>query len=165
MTMNNESVPQEVTTLEDAHLRELSDVFNERARQLRKFGPQNRPPYQWFLILSEEVGEVAKECVEIEFDNAAHPHADPERYYKELTEVAAVALAAMQNFNQRRAKCFHPENEGGCSLCTRPVREGTKSGPFAPACPKCGQRPDRCLCDLVPAGTPVPATSPDTSAF
>ncbi|MDO7849918.1 hypothetical protein Q5H92_26400 [Hymenobacter sp. M29] len=115
--------PEPVITLEDAHARELSDVFSERARQLRKFGPQNRPPFEWFLILSEEVGEVAKECVEIQFDDAAHPHADPERYYKELTEVAAVALAAMQNFNQRRASqvCFHPEDEGGCNNCSRSI--------------------------------------------
>lgn len=102
--MNTETLAQDVTIQEAAHHRELKDVFKERLRQLEKFGPQNRPPYQWFLILSEEVGEVAKECVEMEFDDAAHPHAYPERYYKELTEVAAVALAAMQNFNQRRPK-------------------------------------------------------------
>ncbi|MGI4875257.1 MAG: hypothetical protein ACRYFX_29220 [Janthinobacterium lividum] len=88
--------------LANAHSRELGDVFKERARQLRKFGPQNRTPQQWFLILSEEVGEVAKECVELEFDDTNHPHANPDNYYKELTEVAAVALAAMQNYNQRR---------------------------------------------------------------
>ena len=59
-----------------------------------------------------------------------------------------------------------------------------QAGPFPPACPVCGQRRDRCvcpmlgqacadccefaprcICDLVPAGTPVPPTPPDTAAF
>lgn len=87
-----------------AHADEIKDVLKERQRQLDKFGPQDRPPFEWFLILSEEVGEVAKECVEIQFDDAKHPHADPERYYKEMVEVAAVALAALQNYNQRKRK-------------------------------------------------------------
>jgi hypothetical protein len=84
------------------HIQEVYDVMKERTRQLEKFGPQDRPPFEWFLILSEEIGEVAKECVEIQFDDAKHPHADPERYYKELTESVAVGLAAMQNYNQRK---------------------------------------------------------------
>ncbi|GAA4353778.1 hypothetical protein GCM10023185_14690 [Hymenobacter saemangeumensis] len=84
------------------HIDEVKDAFRERQRQLDKFGPQNRTPTEWFLILSEEVGEAAKECVEMQFDDANHPHADPDRYYKELTEVVAVGLAAMQNYNQRK---------------------------------------------------------------
>ncbi|MFD2787964.1 nucleoside triphosphate pyrophosphohydrolase family protein [Hymenobacter rubripertinctus] len=84
------------------HHQEIHDVMGERLRQLEKFGPQNRPPSQWFLILAEEFGEVAKECVEMEFNDANHPHADPDRYYKELVETVAVGLAALQNYNQRR---------------------------------------------------------------
>lgn len=85
-----------------AHGQELADVMRERKRQLNKFGPQNRAPFEWFLILAEEVGEVAKECVEMQFNDASHPHSNPEAYYKELTEAVAVGLAAMQNFNQRK---------------------------------------------------------------
>jgi NTP pyrophosphatase (non-canonical NTP hydrolase) len=146
--MNRPANQFDLVVQQHAHSRELDDVFTERHRQLRKFGPQNRPPFEWFLILSEELGEVAKECVEMQFDDAKHPYADPERYYKELTEVAAVALAAMQNFNQRRGvpQCFHAEDDGGCSLCSRPAPEPVQVQVFPPACPRCLQRGAECLC-------------------
>ena len=98
--MNKEQHAQQVA----GHSLEIYQVLQERQRQLEKFGPQNRPPFEWFLILSEEVGEVAKECVELQFKDATTP-ADfwEERYYKEMVEVAAVALAAIQNYNQRKA--------------------------------------------------------------
>lgn len=86
-----------------SHITEIKDVMRERQRQKDKFGPQNRPPFEWFLILSEEIGEMAKELVELQFKDATTP-ADfwEERYYKELTESVAVGLAAMQNYNQRK---------------------------------------------------------------
>ena len=84
------------------HAEIMDQIMTERVRQLNKFGWQNRPPFEWFLILSEEVGEVAKECVEIQFDDEKHPKANPEAYRKELIEVAAVAIAALLNFDQRK---------------------------------------------------------------
>ncbi|TGD83400.1 hypothetical protein EU557_03425 [Hymenobacter wooponensis] len=90
------------------HADVIKDVLTERVRQHNKFGYQNRPPFEWFLILSEEVGEVAKECVEMQFNDASHPHSNPAAYRKELVEVAAVALAALQNFDMRASSHAKP---------------------------------------------------------
>jgi NTP pyrophosphatase (non-canonical NTP hydrolase) len=86
------------------HVPQIADIMQERVRQDNKFGPQDRPPVEWFLILSEEVGEVAKECVEIQFNDEAHPYANLANYRKELVETAAVALAALLNFDMRSAR-------------------------------------------------------------
>ena len=40
------------------------EVAKERERQLAKWGVQFHTPEKWFLILSEEVGEVAKAILE-----------------------------------------------------------------------------------------------------
>lgn len=93
--------PEETLAQLLRHLPQIADSMKERARQDNKFGPQNRPPVEWFLILSEEVGEVAKECVEIQFNDEAHPFANLANYRKELVEVVAVGLAALLNFDMR----------------------------------------------------------------
>ncbi|MGY2133633.1 hypothetical protein ACW9KT_15495 [Hymenobacter sp. HD11105] len=106
-------VDEQVENMRFLHAPIIKDILIERVRQLNKFGPQNRPPFEWFLILSEEVGEVAKECVEMQFDDANHPRANPQAYRKELVEVAAVALAALQNFDQRLKPVPSLTQEGG----------------------------------------------------
>lgn len=68
----------------------LTDVLNERQRQLAKWGEQNHGVADWILILSEEFGEAAKEANEVRFRNA-----DPAEYRKELIETAAVCIAAL----------------------------------------------------------------------
>lgn len=80
-----------------AHHQEIYDVMEERLRQNAKFGPQNHPPMGWHAIMAEEMGEVAKEVVELSFSGKA-----ADDYYKELKEAVAVGLAAMQNYNQRK---------------------------------------------------------------
>ncbi|MDP2735630.1 MAG: hypothetical protein Q8P12_05490 [bacterium] len=64
----------------------LEEVFVERCRQEEKWGYQDHYPGVWSLILSEEVGESAKAALE---HNA-------EDYRKELIQVAAVAVAAIE---------------------------------------------------------------------
>lgn len=69
----------------------LDEVFEERLKQLTKWGEQNHRVGDWILILSEEFGEAAKEANEIRFRKA-----DPSNYRAELIQVAAVAVAAIE---------------------------------------------------------------------
>ncbi|GGG33268.1 hypothetical protein [Hymenobacter glacieicola] len=83
----------------EAHKEIIQEVLLERVRQDNKFGPQNRPPFEWKIILDEEVGEVSHEVCEVYFRGEEFS----DKYRKELVEVAAVALAALQNYDQRAA--------------------------------------------------------------
>ncbi|WP_313214126.1 hypothetical protein [Soonwooa sp.] len=83
------------------HYKIIEDVLNERKRQNDKFGTaRNQHPFLWNTILVEEVGEAAKESLDIYFktdqldkDNAL------KKYRKELIEVAAVAIATIQDLD------------------------------------------------------------------
>ena len=70
----------------------LLKLNNEHQRQLDKFGRQDHPPEMWVVILNEEVGEVCREICDGPTDN----------YEAELIQVAAVALSALENFQERR---------------------------------------------------------------
>lgn len=59
----------------------LVRVLQERDRQQKKWGEQNHNDGKWALILLEELGEFAKDCLEGQDSD------------QELVEVAAVALA------------------------------------------------------------------------
>jgi len=67
----------------------IQGILNERARQDKKFGqlPRNRSPELWLTILTEEVGEVARATLENNQDT----------YVTELVQVAAVAIAALED--------------------------------------------------------------------
>jgi len=45
----------------------LAEVMEERYRQEQKWGPQNRTPEKWMVILGEEFGEVCKDVLEENF--------------------------------------------------------------------------------------------------
>lgn len=66
---------------------EIEAVIRERERQDEKWGEQNHGPDGWLLILMEEVGEAAKAVLE----------GSSLQYISELTQVAAVAVAAMES--------------------------------------------------------------------
>lgn len=67
-----------------------SDVTKERLRQDAKWGvSRNLHPQLWLAVLVEEVGEVGQAILNGEIDN----------YREELVQVAAVALAAIQDFD------------------------------------------------------------------
>lgn len=73
----------------------LEDIVAERLRQDELHGTRNGwPPERWLVILMEEVGEVS---------NAVLEH-DLIGYYKEFIEVAAVAVAALENLCLEIAK-------------------------------------------------------------
>lgn len=80
------------------HSEILFDVLNERQRQNNKFGPQrNQHPFLWNTILQEEVGEAAKESLDMFFSD--NPEDALLKYRKELIEVAAVAIATIQDLD------------------------------------------------------------------
>lgn len=67
--------------------RALAQVSLERERQEAKWGHQHHEPDRWLAILAEEFGEVAKDVVE----------GNERSLYVELTQVAAVAVAWMED--------------------------------------------------------------------
>jgi len=69
----------------------LQDIMEERARQDAKWGVQNHYPHTWLVILGEEVGEACQAAFEERFAD----------YRKELTQVAAVALAAIECLDRK----------------------------------------------------------------
>lgn len=64
----------------------LFEVGKERWVQDKKWGVQNHIPAVWITILTEELGEASKAALE----------GRPDDYIEELTQVAAVAVAAIQ---------------------------------------------------------------------
>lgn len=69
----------------------LEDVAEERQNQIARWGKQRHSPFYWLAILTEEVGEVAKEIA----DGRVQPF-DAGAYREELVQVAAVAVAAIE---------------------------------------------------------------------
>lgn len=76
----------------------LLHLHQERMRQLDKFGKQDWPPEFWMTILMEEVGESARAVCEMKL-LPAKAYAD--NYKEELIQVAAVALSALENFQEQ----------------------------------------------------------------
>lgn len=72
-------------------------ILRERQRQDDKWGSErDQHPAMWLTILSEEVGEVAQEICESGFAIGSLSA----NYEKELIQVAAVALAALENIEK-----------------------------------------------------------------
>lgn len=79
--------------MKDVKQRILGEILKEREAQDVKWGEQNHKPIEWVAILTEEVGEVSAEALELHFDHAGN---SLERYRAELVQVAAVALAMLE---------------------------------------------------------------------
>lgn len=69
----------------------IISIVEERFRQDKKFGemPRNLHPSVWAIVLGEEVGEVNRALLEGDYKN----------YIQELIQVAAVALAAIEDYH------------------------------------------------------------------
>ncbi len=80
---------------EYARLRRAKAILDERDRQDDKWGPQDHSLYKWNTILMEEVGELATACLEY-YDKPCEEAA--EAWRKEAVQVAAVALAMMEQY-------------------------------------------------------------------
>lgn len=79
----------------DVVARALSLVFDERARQDKKFGPPDHTPIVWLAILGEEYGELCQAVL--------HSHYGGEKadnLKKELVQVIAVGLAYLEQLER-----------------------------------------------------------------
>lgn len=78
----------------------LIEVAGERVRQEQIWGEQNHGASRYYLILAEEVGEVAKAILEHKV----------KEYRAELVQVAAVAVAMIECLDRNNFPCDSPEN-------------------------------------------------------
>ena len=69
----------------------IENISIERDTQDEKWGDQNHNNYRWLAILSEEIGELAKEINEDDETSASLA-----RIQEELCQVATVAVAWME---------------------------------------------------------------------
>jgi NTP pyrophosphatase (non-canonical NTP hydrolase) len=67
------------------------EVALERARQDNKWGRQEHSPYGWLTILGEETGEACRAALE----------GNARQYRKEMIQVAAVAIAAIECLDRK----------------------------------------------------------------
>lgn len=70
----------------------IQDILDERCAQQKKHGKEAdaHPPELWLVILAEEFGEVSKAVLNHDVNN----------YREELIQVAAVAMAAVENLDR-----------------------------------------------------------------
>jgi len=73
----------------------LARIMKERRRQDEKWGVQRHDPFLWMSILGEEYGETCREALEHRFGNKSLVD-----YAKELNQTAAVAVAALESFEE-----------------------------------------------------------------
>lgn len=71
-------------------------VYKELQRQELKWGKQDHSEPDWYVILGEEVGEVARAIFE------CHGKQLNENYREELIQVAAVCMAALENYDRNQ---------------------------------------------------------------
>ena len=83
----------------DATIEVLEKVAAERSNQDAKWGEQNHDPGKWLAILTEEVGELAKEMLEYDADPV-----ETVSMRREAIQVAAVAVAFIEYLDRRVAK-------------------------------------------------------------
>lgn len=77
----------------------LLEVEQERLNQISKWGKQEHSLADWYLILAEEVGEVAKAILE-----------GDKGLYKELVQVAAVAVQVCEALKEGETDNFETDN-------------------------------------------------------
>jgi NTP pyrophosphatase (non-canonical NTP hydrolase) len=85
----------------DDHLKNnaLLAVEKERFRQNAIWGRQRHSYGDWLKILVEEVGEVAQA---MQIGDVSYKNSDSDDLYKELIQVAAVAVAIAEQVEEER---------------------------------------------------------------
>ncbi len=87
----------------------LQEISLERDRQDSLHGKdRDQQPYEWLMILGEEVGEANKGALDVYFMNLAGKIENKvvpfalQNYREELIQVAAVAVAAIECLDRQR---------------------------------------------------------------
>jgi len=70
------------------------EILKENGRQLRKWGVQDRSPFEWMVFATEELGEVAKSISEWRFREGLE-----EDIVKEAIQTATLCLKIAEMFN------------------------------------------------------------------
>jgi NTP pyrophosphatase (non-canonical NTP hydrolase) len=73
----------------------IHSILDERRAQEARWGIQRHSWPEWVAILTEEVGEAAHEAIEEHW----HPSGDLSRLRAELVQVAAVAVAMIEQID------------------------------------------------------------------
>lgn len=76
----------------------IRDILDERLRQDKKWGIQHHNAVEWLAILTEEIGESAKECVQIFVDNE-RATLEMSMLRFELVHCAAVVVAWIEDID------------------------------------------------------------------
>ena len=76
----------------DIHAKAMDLVFTERLRQYQKFGNQRLDLKNGYVVLAEEMGEVARAILE---------GGDCPEYLEEMVQVAAVAVQLVEDYIER----------------------------------------------------------------
>jgi hypothetical protein len=77
----------------------LDDIMVERERQDAKWGVQEHTADHFYVILGEEFGEVGEAILDMDA-LGEDSYASRKAYRKELTHVAAVAVAAIEKLDR-----------------------------------------------------------------
>jgi len=96
--ISEDDVYELIRTVEERVPRWAQEITAERQRQNEKWGEQRHPPLLWLSILGEEYGEACAAANEAHFDGYARS-GDWSDYRKELIQVAAVAVAALESLD------------------------------------------------------------------
>lgn len=70
----------------ELELKDIAALLDEDARQVAKWGIQERSPFEWLAYLVEEVGELAEAIVEAEYRNGTL-----DQIFKEAIEISTLA--------------------------------------------------------------------------
>jgi hypothetical protein len=77
---------------------QIKKVLDECQKQDTKWGIQDHSTVEWIAILTEEVGEAAKEAVDFHMGDK---EGALKRLEEELIQVAAVTLQALSSINRQ----------------------------------------------------------------
>lgn len=102
----------------------MSWVLEERRRQTEARGEQNHSPYKWMMVLSEEMGEIAKVIEYGHEGKLSHAEYLRELEY-ELIQTAAVAVAFVEAIRRNKHTASDPTCTcADCPGVTAPGQEG-----------------------------------------
>jgi hypothetical protein len=76
----------------------ILEIAEERERQDEKWSEQNHNTIEWLAILMEKVGEASKAALDNYFEGERYDYIE---YRKEMIQVAAVAIAAIECFDRK----------------------------------------------------------------
>lgn len=95
------TIVKEIESLLPPMGRILQEVIAERERQDAKWGQTDYEPYEYLMILGEEVGEANKAALETWFQYEGSD-IDYSPYRTELIQVAAVAVKAVEALDRKQ---------------------------------------------------------------